>query len=321
MNRPVTIDPRLHDAVIFDLDGVVTDTASIHAAAWAAMFNEFLARRTASDDENHSPFTEDDYRHFVDGKPRHDGVVDFMASRGISLPVGRADRHHSKTRYAALVIASSSSFSNCSDAGVPVFDSTVALVRRLAEAGVATAIYSSSRNCEQILKAAGLGDLFAVRVDGVVADALGLPGKPDPAVLLEATSRLGAVPERSVVVEDAEAGVQAGRKRRVRSRHRRRPHRSRRRTPALRRRRGGARPRRCRRTHRRQTHVEPAECTGLLRPADRCCRRPPAVCVPRLRWHAVRDRLGSRCGHACRRRGSGPGEPGGAMPGGHIERP
>ena len=97
------------------------------------------------------------------------------------------------------------------DAGVPVFESTVALVRKLAETGVATAVYSSSRNCEHILKAAGLGDLFAVRVDGVVAEALGLPGKPDPAVLLEATSRLGAVPERSVVVEDAEAGVEAGR--------------------------------------------------------------------------------------------------------------
>ena len=97
------------------------------------------------------------------------------------------------------------------NAGVPVFESTVALVRKLAETGVATAVYSSSRNCEQILDAAGLGDLFAVRVDGVVAEALGLPGKPDPAVLLEATSRLGATPDRAVVVEDAEAGVEAGR--------------------------------------------------------------------------------------------------------------
>jgi alpha,alpha-trehalase len=209
MNRPVTIDSRLHDAVIFDLDGVVTDTASIHAAAWAAMFNEFLARRTASGDENRSPFTEDDYRHLVDGKPRHDGVVDFMASRGISLPVGEPTDTTQDT-VCGLGNRKQHLFLELLGAGVPVFDSTVALVRRLAETGVATAIYSSSRNCEQILKAAGLGDLFAVRVDGVVADALGLPGKPDPAVLLEATSRLGAVPERSVVVEDAEAGVKAG---------------------------------------------------------------------------------------------------------------
>ena len=78
----VTIDPRFHDAVIFDLDGVVTDTASVHAAAWAEMFNDFLQRRQASDDEDHSPFTDDDYRHFVDGKPREAGVVDFLGSRG-----------------------------------------------------------------------------------------------------------------------------------------------------------------------------------------------------------------------------------------------
>ena len=210
INSPVTIDPRLHDAVIFDLDGVVTDTASIHAAAWKDMFDEFLSGRPASDHENHSPFSDDDYRHFVDGKPRHDGVVDFLASRGISLPAGEPTDGAEDT-VCGLGNRKQRLFLERLDAGVPVFESTVALVRKLAETGVATAIYSSSRNCEHILKAAGLGDLFAVRVDGVVADALGLPGKPDPAVLLEATTRLGAVPERSVVVEDAEAGVQAGR--------------------------------------------------------------------------------------------------------------
>ena len=88
MSTTVTIDPRFHDAVIFDLDGVVTDTESIHAAAWAALFNDFLQRRKASDGEDHSPFTDDDYRHFVDGKARGDGVTDFLASRGISLPPG-----------------------------------------------------------------------------------------------------------------------------------------------------------------------------------------------------------------------------------------
>ena len=210
INSPVTIDPRLHDAVIFDLDGVVTDTASIHAAAWKDMFDEFLSGRPASDHENHSPFSDDDYRHFVDGKPRHDGVVDFLASRGISLPAGEPTDGAEDT-VCGLGNRKQRLFLERLDVGVPVFESTVALVRKLAETGVATAIYSSSRNCEHILKAAGLGDLFAIRVDGVVADALGLPGKPDPAVLLEATTRLGAVPERSVVVEDAEAGVEAGR--------------------------------------------------------------------------------------------------------------
>jgi alpha,alpha-trehalase len=211
MNKPVTIDPRLHDAVIFDLDGVVTDTASIHAAAWTTMFNDFLERRPASDRENHAPFTEDDYRRLVDGKPRHDGVVDFLASRGISLPQGDPSHNTEDTVY-GLGNRKQQIFLDLLDAGVPVFESTVVLVRRLAEAGVATAIYSSSRNCERVLKAAGLGDLFAVRVDGVVTDALGLPGKPDPAVLLEAARRLGAVPERSAIVEDADAGVEAGRK-------------------------------------------------------------------------------------------------------------
>ena len=173
INSPVTIDPRLHDAVIFDLDGVVTDTASIHAAAWAAMFDDFLERRPASDHENHSPFTDDDYRHFVDGKPRHDGVADFLASRGISLPPGDPSDSAEDT-VCGLGNRKQQLFLERLDAGVPVFESTVALVRKLAEAGVATAIYSSSRNCEHILKAAGLGDLFAVRVDGVVAEALGL---------------------------------------------------------------------------------------------------------------------------------------------------
>jgi alpha,alpha-trehalase len=210
MTTSVTIDPRLHDAVIFDLDGVVTDTASIHAVAWAAMFNEFLERRPARDEEDHSPFTDEDYRHFVDGIPRYDGVADFLASRGISLPHGDPFDSTQDT-VCGLGNRKEQLFLERIEAGVPVFESTVAVVRKLTEAGVATAVYSASRNCQQILKAAGLGDLFSVRVDGVVADALALPGKPNPAVLLEATHRLGATPERSVVVEDAEAGVRAGR--------------------------------------------------------------------------------------------------------------
>ena len=210
MAASVTIDPRLHDAVIFDLDGVVTDTASIHAAAWTVMFNDFLERRSESAQENHSPFTDDDYRHFVDGKPRYDGVADFLASRGISLPFGDpTDTTEDTVR--GLGNRKQELFREKLRHGVPIFESTVVLVRKLAEAGIATGVYSSSRNCEQVLKSAGLGDLFAVRVDGVVAEALGLPGKPDPAVLVEATRRLGSVPERSVVIEDAEAGVDAGR--------------------------------------------------------------------------------------------------------------
>lgn len=209
MSTTVTIDPRFHDAVIFDLDGVVTDTASIHAAAWAAMFNDFLQRRQASDDEDYSPFTDSDYRHFVDGKARGDGVSAFLASRGISLPPG-SPTDGTEDTISRLGERKQEIFLEKLRAGVPVFESTVDLVRKLADAGVATGIYSASRNCERILKDAGLGGLFSVRVDGVVAQDLELAGKPDPAVLLEATRRLGALPERSVVIEDAEAGVEAG---------------------------------------------------------------------------------------------------------------
>src|SRR5262249_9383950 len=159
-----------------------------HAAAWAEMFNVFLAHRPACGEENHSPFTDDDYRHFVDGKPRADGISDFLASRGISLSQGDPSDTAEDTAWALGNRKQQLFLERVAD-GVPVCESTVALVRKLADVGVATAVHSSSRNCEQILKAAGLGDLFAVRVDGVVADALGLRGKPDPAVLLEATSR------------------------------------------------------------------------------------------------------------------------------------
>jgi trehalose-phosphatase len=210
MNPSVTIDPRLHDAVIFDLDGVVTDTAAVHAAAWTALLDEFLIRRPPNAAEDHRRFTCDDYRRFVDGKPRHVGITDFLASRGISLPNGESSDDGLDTVW-GLGNRKQQLFLERIAAGVPVFGSAVALAHRLTAAGVPTAIYSSSRNCERVLETAGLLDLFAVRVDGAVAEALGLPGKPDPAVLLETAHRIGACPERCVVIEDAEAGVEAGR--------------------------------------------------------------------------------------------------------------
>lgn len=210
MKPVVTIDPRLHDAVIFDLDGVVTDTAAIHAAAWKTAFDEFLSRRPRVEGENHTPFTDADYRDFVDGKPRLDGARDFLNSRGVTLPTGSSDERPAET-LEGLVSRKQQVFLERLGAGVPVFRSTVALVRRLAEAGVATAVYSASRNCEHVLRVAGLEALFTVRVDGNVAADLGLRGKPDPDMLVETVGRLGALPERSVVVEDAQAGVEAGR--------------------------------------------------------------------------------------------------------------
>ncbi len=210
LQPPVTIDPRCYDAVIFDLDGVVTDTASIHRSAWAMSFDEFLARRPQRVNEDHSPFTDDDYRRFVDGKLRYDGVADFLASRGVSLPPGTPSDATDATVY-GLGNRKQQVFLGLLDNGVPLFDSTVALVCTLQKVGVRTAVVTSSRNCGHVLRAAGIGDLFGVCVDGVVAAELGLPGKPDPAVLAEAARRLGAQPQRSVVVEDAEVGVAAGR--------------------------------------------------------------------------------------------------------------
>jgi alpha,alpha-trehalase len=136
MSTTVTIDPRFHDAVIFDLDGVVIDTASIHAAAWSAMFNDFLQRRQVSDDEDHSPFTDDDYRRFVDGKARGDGVADFLASRGISLPPGSLT-DSTEVTISGLGARNQQIFLERLRAGVPVFESTVVLVRKRADTGVA----------------------------------------------------------------------------------------------------------------------------------------------------------------------------------------
>ena len=205
-----TIDGQRHDAVIFDLDGVVTDTASVHQAAWKRLFDALLADRPEFPGEDHSSFTEDDYLRYVDGKPRQDGVASFLSARGIAVPTGQpsdgegAETVHGlgrrKDRYFREALRTG---------GVRAFGSTVTLVRQLRARGLRTAVFSASRNCQPVLDAAGIGDLFPVRVDGIVAAELGLPGKPDPAMPLEAARRLGVAPARCVVCEDAEAGVEA----------------------------------------------------------------------------------------------------------------
>jgi alpha,alpha-trehalase len=198
------ISPARYDAVIFDLDGVVTDTASIHAAAWRRLFDDYLASRPGRAGENHRPFTDEDYRRFVDGRSRYDGVRAFLTSRRItedpSVVKALGDR---KDEYF---------LESVKQHGVRVFDGTVVLLHLLRAAGIRAAIISASRNCVEVLKVAGLDDIFDGRVDGVVADELGLPGKPDPAVFLEAARRLQVTPDRAVVAEDALAGVAAGRR-------------------------------------------------------------------------------------------------------------
>jgi trehalose-phosphatase len=208
---PVVLPEEIH-AVIFDMDGVITDTASVHADAWKRLFDGYLRERTARTGEPFVPFDADvDYRRYIDGKPRFDGVRSFLASRAIELPEGDPSDPPDRETICALGNRKNEMFlEHLREHGVEPYPSTVALVRELQARGTGTAAISASRNMSEVLDAAGLGDLFAVRVDGIVLEDLGLPGKPEPAVFVEAARRLGVDPASAAVVEDALAGVEAG---------------------------------------------------------------------------------------------------------------
>ena len=208
------IDRTTIDAVVFDMDGVVTRTAAVHAAAWKQLFDDFLERRAAAAGLDWTPFDADtDYRVYVDGKARYDGVRSFLASRDITLPEGAPDDPPDVETVCGLGNRKNGYFiDEVERHGVKAFESTVRLVRSLQQLGIGAAIISASENATVILNAAGIGTLFPVQVDGLVARRLSLPGKPDPAVFLEATRQLGSVPDRAIVVEDALAGVEAGRR-------------------------------------------------------------------------------------------------------------
>ncbi len=217
-----TISTGRHDAVIFDLDGVVTQTAAVHAAAWKRLFDAYLAERAAragtgpggAPDAALRPFDLDaDYARYVDGKPRYDGVRDFLASRGIELPMGDPADPPERETVCGLGNRKNVFFNaEVREHGVKTFPSTIALIHALRGAGVKVGLMSSSKNTAMVLAATGITDLFEVRVDGVVAEEVGLPGKPDPAMYLEAARRLGVDAARAVVVEDALSGVEAGRR-------------------------------------------------------------------------------------------------------------
>lgn len=213
MNEPkIVIRAQDVDAVIFDMDGVVTRTASLHEAAWTKLFNAYFEERGRRTGEHFAPFTEADYLHYVDGKPRYDGVRDTLTSRGIELPWGDPDDPPEAETVCGLGNRKNAHFvAIIKERGAEVFESTIEFIRQLKAAGVRVAIISASKNATMILDSAGVRDLFETQVDGVVAADLGLAGKPDPAVFLEAARRLGVGPDRAVVVEDAVAGVQAGR--------------------------------------------------------------------------------------------------------------
>lgn len=207
-----TVSRDRFDAVIFDLDGVVTGTARVHAAAWKKLFDPYLERRSAREGKNYRPFDPDeDYRRYVDGKPRYQGVQDFLQSRGIDLPYGDPSDSADTETVCGLGKRKNQLFhQELREHGVEVYETTVELLRKLKTKNIKTAIVSSSKNCAAVLEAANLSDLFQVRVDGQDAERLNLEGKPAPDIFLEAARRLGISPGRAVVVEDAISGVQAG---------------------------------------------------------------------------------------------------------------
>jgi beta-phosphoglucomutase family hydrolase len=210
--RTPMIKREEYDAVLFDLDGVITNTAEIHAACWKKMFDEYLQQRATQRGEPFKPFDlVTDYRLHVDGKPRYDGVRDFLASRGVQLPEGDPDDPPEAETVCGLGNRKNRLVTKAiEDMGVQAYEGSVRLVRQLRRDGFKVAIVSSSENCAAILKAANLDDLFEVRVDGAMVEAEQLAGKPAPDTFLIGARLLGVEPARTVVVEDAISGVQAG---------------------------------------------------------------------------------------------------------------
>ncbi len=208
--RKFTITPELYDAILFDLDGVVTRTSETHAGAWKKLFDEYLENTSSTD--NYLPFDiKGDYVKYVDGKPRYKGVQDFLISRSIEIPFGSVNDPPDAETICGLGNKKNQLFNELlRKEGVKVYESTIDLIRQLRKNGLMTAIVSSSKNCHQVLKAADIEALFDTRVDGVVSENLGLTGKPEPDIFLEAAKNLDADVTRCVVVEDALSGVEAG---------------------------------------------------------------------------------------------------------------
>ena len=200
-------------ACLFDMDGVVTQTAVVHAAAWKEMFDDFLRARAERTGTEFVPFdAHAEYDAYVDGKPRLDGTRSFLESRGIELPEGTPDDppgtptvYGLSNRKNDLVLA------KLAQGGVQVYEGTVTYIRSVRKNGISTAIVSSSANTNQILDSAGLADLFDVRVDGLIAKQRGLRGKPAPDTFLAAAAELHVPAGAAAVFEDALAGVEAGR--------------------------------------------------------------------------------------------------------------
>lgn len=201
-------------AAIFDLDGVITETASLHARAWKQMFDAYNEERRKKKESTYKEFSiAEDYTVYIDGKPRYKGVQSFLDSRRIEIPYGDPDDEPGKETICGLGNQKNELFHNIIDKeGVHIIEKNVQKLKEWRSKGLKTAIISSSKNCKKILEAAGAEHLFDVRIDGVISRERNLKGKPDPDIFLEAARELNVRPEESIVIEDALAGVEAGSK-------------------------------------------------------------------------------------------------------------
>ena len=200
--------PDVIRACLFDLDGVLTQTAKVHQAAWERTFDEFLQGR----DPSAAEFSQDDYNQYVDGKPREDGVRDFLASRGITLPEGTdSDPADAATVRGVATRKNELLLRELDEHGVQVYEGSMRYLRAVKDAGLAAAVVTASANGGQVVAAGGFADLIDARVDGVVAKRDGLRGKPAPDSFLAGARALGVPPAQAVVFEDALSGVAAGR--------------------------------------------------------------------------------------------------------------
>lgn len=201
------------EAMVFDLDGVITFTARVHAAAWKQLFDDFLKQRSARIHESFREFTESDYLNYVDGKPRYDGVASFLASRGISIPHGDPADPPTAQTICGLGNRKDRLFNEkISEGGVDLDRDAIRFVRELRDKNVRIGLASSSRNAVPIVERVGIRDLFDAIVDGLVSDQLHLRGKPEPDIFLQCLSQLTPSPDprKAGIAEDAISGVMAG---------------------------------------------------------------------------------------------------------------
>lgn len=200
------------EAVIFDLDGVITKTAKVHAAAWKAMFDEYLQERAKQGKEAFREFSyEQDYLTYVDGKPRYKGVESFLKSRNISIPFGDPTDLSKKKTICGLGNRKNEKFvETIEKEGVDIYIPMVKLIKELKEKGIHIGVASSSKNCELVLQTTELDQFFETRVDGIVSAKLGLKGKPEGDIFVKAAENMGVSPDKAIVIEDAVSGVQAG---------------------------------------------------------------------------------------------------------------